>query len=211
MKRRKRSNAQAPERAGMDLFRDRDDVAADPAYAPPPSTLHASYPPPGPEPVPIPAHVPPRPEWAARHDRGDFVKWGFYAGLAGGVLILLCAFTVALLMTVLGFLGAPDLAWAFDGDAAIDDDGWSPVAPFLFALWGLLTGGAVILAALRLKETPHASAMPGVVMLLAGIMSFVVLGGFLVGGILALVAGVLAIAGARSVLLVRSPRHRGAA
>ena len=149
----------------------------------------------------------PRPAWAAWADKGELVKWAFYGALAAGVLILLCAFAFALMMTVMGFLGGPALGWPWftepDGDVE-----WSPLVPFLFALWGLLTGGAVLLGALRLKEEPHASALPGVVILVGGLLSFLVFGGFLVGGLLAIVAGVLAIAGARSVFSVRGPRFR---
>lgn len=196
----------------MSLFRDRPDP--EPAYDPPLSPLGSAAPAPplgspyagAPDPVVVPAHRPVRPEWAQRADRGDFVKWAFYAGLASGVLILLCAFSVALLMTLMALLGGPDLDWVWAGDP---DGDWSPAAPFLFATWGLLSGGAVLLGALRLKEQPESSAMPGIVMLAGGLLSFFVLGGFLVGGLLAIVAGVLAIAGARSVVLVRGPRTRG--
>lgn len=154
--------------------------------------------------------VPPRtrPAWTAWADKAELVKWAFYAAMAAGVLILLCAFAIALLMTVMGFFGGPALGWPWlvepDGDP-----GWSPVVPFLVALWGLLTGGAVLLGALRLKEAPDASAMPGILILVGGLLSFLVFGGFLVGGLLAIVAGVLAIAGARSVFTVRGPRLRG--
>lgn len=187
----------------MDPFRTREtpDVSPPPpAAAPPPPS---AYPP---EPVPVPAYVPPRAAWAERADRADFSKWAFFAGLASGLLILLCAFSVALVMMLLSALGGPDLDWVWAGDP---DGEWSPVAPFLFALWGLLAGGAVLLGALRLKENPQGSAMPGVVMVLGGLMSFLSLGGFFVGGILAIIAGAMAIAGARSVLLVRGPRLRG--
>jgi hypothetical protein len=82
------------------------------------------------------------------------------------------------------------------------------MVPFLFAVWGLVTGGAVLLGALKLKENHEAAAGPGAIMLVGGLLSFLVFGGFLVGGLLAIVAGVLAIAGARSVFAVRGPRIR---
>lgn len=153
-----------------------------------------------------PAYTPPRPAWAAGTDRADFVKWAFYSGVAGGVLILLGAFCLALLMTVMSFLGGPAVGWPWMGDAGEDN---SFLIALLVAVWGLFTGGAVVLGALRLKETPHASAVPGAVMLAGGILSFLVFGGFLVGGLLAIVAGVLAVAGARSVFTLRGPRLRG--
>lgn len=153
-----------------------------------------------------PAYVPPRPSWAEGADRGDFVKWAFYSGIAGGVLILLGAFCLALLMTVMSFLGGPAMGWPWMGEGGEDN---ALLMALLIAVWGLFTGGAVVLGALRLKETPHASAIPGGIMLAGGILSFLVFGGFLVGGLLAIVAGVLAVAGARSVLALRGPRLRG--
>lgn len=152
---------------------------------------------------------PPRPAWATWTDKGDFVKWAFYSGLAAGVLILLCAFSMALLMTMMNALGGPGLAWPWvDAEVRADGDAdW--LAPFLLALWGLVTGGMVLLGALRLKETPHNSAMPGLLILVGGLLSFLALGGFLLGGLLAIASGVLAVAGARSVFNVRGPRLRG--
>lgn len=205
----------------MDLFKDRraDPLEGTGPYVPPASTT--PYVPPSYETTTaptyeaVPAYAPPRPAWADRTDRSDFVKWGFYAGLAAGVLILLCAFSVALLMTVMGFLGGPTFAWPWltdpDGLGPRGSDAtWSPLVPFLFALWGLLTGGAVLLGALKLKESPEAAAGPGAIILVGGLLSFLTFGGFLVGGLLAIVSGVLAIAGARSVFGVRGPRvHRG--
>lgn len=210
----------------MDPFPDRrtDPLEGPGPYVPPPSA--GSYVPPAYEreapaatyePATyeaVPAYAPPRAAWATFTDKSDFVKWAFYAGLASGVLILLCAFSVALLMTVMGFLGGPTFAWPWvtdpDGPGPrVSDPDWSPAVPFLFALWGLITGGAVLLGALRLKENHEAAAGPGAIMLLGGLLSFLVFGGFLVGGILAIVAGVLAVAGARSVFALRGPRVRG--
>lgn len=216
----------------MDLFKDRRGERADapdayvppttsgtyvpPAYeASPPSTYAAS---PAYDPLPTyeetPAYTPARAAWADRTEKGRFVEWAFYSGLAAGVLILLCAFSVALLMTVMGFLGGPNLAWPWltDPDGAgpaANDAAWSPLVPFLFALWGLVTGGMVLIGALRLKESPEWSAGPGAIILVGGLLSFLVFGGFLVGGLLAIVSGVLAVAGARSLFTVRGPRLRG--
>ena len=219
----------------MDLFRNRHteptdgpDAYVPPAgsggYVPPPyeTTTGAApvYPTSGPvaDAAPLydetPAYTPPRAEWAERTEKGRFVEWAFYSGIGAGVLILLCAFSVALLMTVMGFLGGPSFAWPWltDPDGAgpaANDAEWSPVVPFVFALWGLLTGGMVLVGALRLKENPHASALPGAIILVGGLLSFLVFGGFLLGGLLAIASGVLAIAGARSPFLVRGPRIRG--
>lgn len=142
------------------------------------------------------------PAW---YDRLDYGRWGFLAGLSGGVLILVAAFVVALFLSALAAFGASP-AWAFDpGDEGPRDDGF-PEVPLAIGAWGLVTGAVVLLAALRVKERPDDSAIAGVVMVSAGLLSFLATGGFLLGGVLAILGGVLAVAGARSIGLMRGPR-----
>lgn len=144
-------------------------------------------------------------------DRTDYARWAFYAGLAGGVLILLAAFVVALFMTAWATFGGGAVpGWGAWNDAADVERGESgfPEIPILLSLWGLVTGGAVLLAALRAREHPERAAIPGIIMVSAGLLSFFALGGFLIGGILAMVGGVLAIAGSRTLWTTRAPRVR---
>lgn len=142
-------------------------------------------------------------------DRVDYPRYAFYGGMAGGVLILLAAFLGALLLTAMATFGGglPSWAWGVDDDPGGRDDGF-PEVPILIGVWGLVTGGAVLLAALRVKERPQHAAMPGILMIAAGVLSFFALGGFMLGGLLAIVAGVLAVAGSRSVWYARGPRLR---
>lgn len=183
----------------LDPYRSR----ADP-YAPPVDSPAATYVAPNPPPL-APMADPPRGrrfstggDWWS--DRADLRQWAFLAGLAGGVLILVGAFALALFLTSMQLLGA--------GDADIwylDDDNF-PGIPLAVALWGLLSGGLVLMGALRLKEMDEISAMPGVIMLVGGLLSFFALGGFLVGGLASIVAGVLAIAAARTMMPPRDDR-----
>jgi uncharacterized protein YacL len=129
-------------------------------------------------------------------DRIAYTRWAFYAGLAAGVLILLAAFIGALFLSVMAAMGNQLSAY--------------PQTPVLIGAWGIVTGGAVTLATLRVKERPMHAAMPGVVLVAGGVLSFLALGGFLLGGLLAIVAGVLAIAGSRAVFYARGPRLRAA-
>lgn len=147
------------------------------------------------------------PDWAPRG--GDYSRYAFYGGLAGGVLILLAAFIGALVLTMMATFGGglPSWAWGVDDDPGGRDDGF-PEIPVIVGLWGLVTGGAVILAALRVKEAPSQAALAGIVMVAAGVLSFFALGGFFLGGLLAIVAGVMAIASSRSLWYARGPRIR---
>ncbi|HUR68716.1 MAG TPA: hypothetical protein VM370_05670 [Candidatus Thermoplasmatota archaeon] len=143
-------------------------------------------------------------------ERIEYARAGFYAGLAGGVLILVAAFVTALFLTAMATFagGVPTWTW-FDNDVrdGVVNDGW-PEVPIFIAVWGLVTGAAVLLGALAVKERPDRATVPGVVMLAAGLLSFFALGGFFLGGLLAIVAGVLAVAGSRNVFGVRAPRVR---
>lgn len=155
--------------------------------------------------------VPPSPPLRATwDDKVDYSRWAFYAGLGGGVLILLAAFLGALLFTAIAAFGGvmPGWAWWGPGADGVRVDSAFPEVPILIALWGLLTGIAVVLCALRIKERPDEAAIPGIVMLVAGLLSFLALGGFLLGGVLAISGGVLAIAGARSLWGMHAPRAR---
>lgn len=134
-------------------------------------------------------------------EKGDYRRWGFYAGLAGGVLILVGAFATALFMMATALFGAEPFWWRLG-----DDEGWFPWLALVVGVWGLLTGAVVLVSAASLKESRDSTVMPGIGMIVGGLLSFFALGGFLVGGILAIVGGVLAIAGARHVFGVRGPR-----
>lgn len=130
------------------------------------------------------------PDWAPR---GDHSRYAFYGGMAGGVLILLAGFIGALVLTLMAVFADVRPAWE---------------VPVLIGLWGLVTGGVVLLAALRVKEAPETAALAGLAMVAGGVLSFFALGGFVLGGLLAILAGVLAIAGSRSLWYARGPRIR---
>lgn len=171
--------------------------------APPTTAAYVASPPPAP---PIPSAPPsfsaappatPRALWA---DRAQMREWAFIGGMVGAVLILVGAFAVALFVTVMNLVDASD------PDVWFLDEANFPGAPLAVALVGMLTGGLVLVGALRLKDGQDPSAIPGGAMLFGGILSFFALGGFLVGGLTAIVAGVMAISGARTVLPPRVPR-----
>ena len=197
---------------------DRDPYAPDPYAAPLPEAA--------PEPaasryVPPPPSIPPRempapatsasatattmdaggpratPWWM---QRGNLREWAFISGLVGGVLIMVGAFAVALFVTTLQLVGP------VDSNVWFLDDGNFPGAALAVAVWGLVTGGVVLWGALRLKQGDDASALPGALMLIGGSLSFFALGGFLIGGLAAIAAGVMAVAGAEYVLPPRDTR-----
>lgn len=152
-----------------------------------------------------PALPPERVTWT---DKIEYTRYAFYGGLAGGVLILVAAFIGALFLTAMATFGGGLPSWAWGVDDQVGRDDGFPEVPILIGVWGLVTGGTVILAALRVKERPMHAALPGVAMIAGGVLSFFALGGFLLGGLLAIIAGVLAVAGSRTLFYARGPRLR---
>lgn len=188
----------------------RNDPFDDAPYAPEAATgwhaeTHATHPHSHPEPAP-PAHAHrdafdegPRGErwWT---DPEHLRQWAYAGGLLGGVLILVGAFALALLVTIVNLVGAGDSdVWFFDEDAF-------PGVAIAVSLWGLLSGGLAVVGALRIKDDADASALPGGMILFGGLLSFFALGGFLVGGLAAIVGGVMGIAAARRLLPERRAR-----
>lgn len=61
------------------------------------------------------------------------------------------------------------------------------------ALWGLLTGGAVLAAAWRVRVAPDTATAWGVVAIVAGALSLLAMGGWLLGSLAALAGGIMAV------------------
>lgn len=115
-------------------------------------------------------------------------RWAFACLLAGGLLI------------VVGGVGAALMAATF-GDA-MDGmmQGW--VAPGWFAgmawwlgLVGLATGATVLFAAYRLWRRPDDAATVGLLGIAGGALSLLAMGGWIVGAVLAILGGAMALAG----------------
>lgn len=153
---------------------------------------------------PDPSPASSRPLYA---ERDRYRRGAFYLGLASGVLIITCAFLAALLMTFLGLFGAWPETWWWGIDDP-DSVGELLFAAFLLGLWGLVTGALVLWGAARLRANSDNALAPGLAMTAGGLLSFLALGGFVVGGIGAIIAGVLAVAGAPPMALERGPRLR---
>lgn len=125
-------------------------------------------------------------------DRERLMQWAFVAGLVGGVLILAGAFTLALMMTFVSlFWPAPAHAPAWFSPGAF------PVFAVFLGVWGLAAGALVIYAAARLRGNVGDPMPWGIGMIGGGVLSFLAMGGFLLGGLAAIVGGVLAVAATR--------------
>jgi hypothetical protein len=99
----------------------------------------------------------------------------FALSLVGGVLIL-----VGGLLGLLMWLGWP--MW-----------GWMPGFLLAFSAVSLVSGGAIVTAAYMLYNKPSQAQTWGTVVLVFAVVSLLSAGGFIVGALLAIVGGLLAL------------------
>jgi hypothetical protein len=134
-----------------------------------------------------------------QHEREALLYWAHVLGLAGGALIL--AGSVALPLLPWATPVERLLAAVSEEAAGLDQDALTTLS----AAWGLATGAVVIVSVLHLHPR-HDNPMPAALgMALAGALSLLAFGGFLLGAVAAIAAGGLGVA-ARPV----APRYFGA-
>ena len=110
-------------------------------------------------------------------------SWAFVASLVGGVLVaaggLVMGFMMLMMGGMMGMMGS------------------MPMLPAALPLWGLVTGLVMVIGAFRVRAF-EMEAMPwGVAILVASALSLLAMGGFLIGAVLGVMGGGLAVASAR--------------
>lgn len=124
-----------------------------------------------------------------RMNRPVLLHWAFISALAGGILVLVGGLGMPLMMAMMGPMdmmgGGPSMPSSM---------------PWLMAAWSLMTGGVVILGGVQLRTADQRQAFAwGITVLVAGALSFLAMGGFIVGGVASVAAGVMALASASPV------------
>lgn len=118
--------------------------------------------------------------------------WAFTAGVVGGALIVVGALVgPAMMVLMMGGGSFPQPMMRGMGGATGD---WIPSAALAMGAWGLIMGGLVLVAALRVRARPDEALPWGVIMIVAGSLSLLAMGGFLVGAVAAVAGGALAVA-----------------
>jgi hypothetical protein len=112
----------------------------------------------------------------------------FALSLVGGVLIL-----VGGLLGLLMWLGWP--MWGWWGMRMMGGMmwGWMPGFLLAFSAVSLVSGGAIVTAAYMLYNKPSQAQTWGTVVLVFAVVSLLSAGGFIVGALLAIVGGLLAL------------------
>ena len=112
----------------------------------------------------------------------------FVLSLVGGVLILLGG--------LVGFMWSGWFYWGGWGMGMMGPGmmwGWMPWFWTVFPAVGLISGAAILIAAYMLYNNPAQAQIWGTIVLAFSITSLLSMGGFLVGALLGLVGGILAL------------------
>ena len=111
-------------------------------------------------------------------------SWAFVASLVGGILVATGGLVMGLMMLMMGGMMGSTFMMGMPGSAVM-------------SAWGLVTGGVMVFGAVRVRRSAE-EAMPwGVATLVASALSLPAMGGFLIGAVLGIVGGGLAISSAR--------------
>lgn len=118
------------------------------------------------------------------------LDWAFILSLVGGVLVLAGGLMMGPMMMMQGTWGWQMMGW---------NAGWTPAWWWGWALlmgaWGLLMGVLILVGAARIRADSEAGRTWGIVIIVAGALSFLGMGmgGFGVGAVSAITGGAMAL------------------
>lgn len=124
-------------------------------------------------------------------NRPLLLHWSFVTGLIGGILIVLGTVFMVLMMAMMG--GMMGMMMPMMQGSMQGMSGWFVGMGVWMLLWAAILGTVAMVGALRIRTTPAPLGW-GIALVVAGVLSFPVMGGFLVGGLATMASGVLAIA-----------------
>lgn len=120
-------------------------------------------------------------------------RWAYATTLAGGALILAGAGMMMFFWLIVGGIG-----WSTQWWTPGHHDAMQMGFPLgLFFLWGLIAGGIVLWAGVRMRPSgPGEGTTEGVMAIVGSVLSFPAMGGFMFGAVLGVVGGALSLASA---------------
>lgn len=120
-------------------------------------------------------------------------NWAYASMLAGGLLIIVGGVAGA---TMMGFFDdAMSDGWMMGDAGPMMRADWVMGMAWWMATVAVLTGGVILYAAYRLRQGGNGAAFAGTIAIVAGALSLLAMGGWLIGAILAILGGALAIGG----------------
>ncbi|MBI4392963.1 MAG: hypothetical protein HY556_04065 [Euryarchaeota archaeon] len=126
-------------------------------------------------------------------ERANMIRWSFALSVVGGALILAGGFAMATMsyvapMAGFGVGGMMGMMGYYGGAAAAER-----MALWVMG-WSLATGMAVVYAGMQTTRQPEAASFWGVLIIAMGALSFLGMGGFMLGGVASIAGGALAVA-----------------
>jgi hypothetical protein len=114
-------------------------------------------------------------------------SWAFVASLAGGLVVASAGVIMSFMMLVLD--GMPGMMTRMEMRM--------PAMFLLVPVWAFIMGGVMILGAVRIRASPKDTTAWGVAIIIASTFSLLASGGFMIGALLGLVGGGIALSVAR--------------
>lgn len=121
-------------------------------------------------------------------NRPVLLFWSFVAGLVGGILIIVGAFVMTMMMAMMGgMMGMMPMT-----DHSMGMGGMMDSMGLWMIVWAGFLGAVILVGALQVRSGK--SVLPwGIALIVAGVLSFPTMGGFLVGAVATISSGVLAL------------------
>lgn len=132
--------------------------------------------------------------------KNELLNWSYVLTLVGAALIIAGGVVGAIMMSVWTWNGSPMMG-AMGMMGYYGAGTWPSWMPTWVAVWSVAIGAVLAFAAGRINAAQSAAAW-GVVVIVAGALSFFAMGGFMLGGLAAIIGGSLAV--------VASARRAGA-
>lgn len=123
-------------------------------------------------------------------NRPLWMFWSFVAGLVGGILIIVGSLFMVFMMSLMG--GMMGTMPMMDPSYSMSTGSWWSTMGLWMIVWAGVLGALILVGALQIRSGKNLLAW-GTVLIIAGVLSFPIMGGFLVGGLATIASGVLAL------------------
>lgn len=123
------------------------------------------------------------------NEQSSPATWAYPSLLVGGILIIIGGLAGPLMMGGFGMMG-----YGMMGNyASYMTTNWFAGMAWWMGIIGLVTGGIVLYAAYRVRNDPSDRTLVGPLAIVGGALSLLAMGGWILGAVLAILGGALAL------------------